>query len=62
MLRKLCFDLFMHADIKHNFHGFLKALANKGALLPVFLGLRKLGNICCRQNVSEQNQKQFLGP
>ena len=29
-------------------------------LLPMmFLGLRKLGNICCGQNVSEQNQRHF---
>ena len=29
----------------------------------MFLGLRKLGNICCEtQNVSEQNQKHFCVP
>ena len=32
-------------------------------LLPMmFLGLRKLGNICCGHNVSEQNQKHFWCP
>ena len=36
----------------------LKALVNEDTLLPMmFLGLRKLGNICCGHNVSEQNQK-----
>ena len=28
----------------------------------MFLGLRKLGNICCGHNVSEQNQKHFCVP
>ena len=54
-----------HANQCH-FHkkGFaLKALVNEDTLLPMmFLGLRKLGNICCRHNVSEQNQKHSLCP
>ena len=31
-------------------------------VLMMFLELRKLGNICCGQNVSEENQKHFCVP
>ena len=43
----------VRALIQNSFSaGNLKALANEDTLLPMmFLGLRKLGNICCRQKM-----------